>query len=392
MFSRTHVCVVGAFLISGLIQGCGGGGGGNFSGFPTMATATDTSQPNGAAASPDATTPGGTAPMPSSPTVPFPIAPTVPNTASEAGAALGTGLYVVSWGIGSINGKEDKSIWRRVLQGQEDGLHVVRDMVYAGNDQGGNDALGDALRPLFEPSNVRRGTELTEVRFDDANSMLQVGSWTADGFRPLVNWQVSLEQSDIAGQLIQEYLAANSSLTKPFTEQNVSGNFAAGSKGYRIDYSSDSDIFLYMHTAFATSQAEFERTSACGSPSMSPRLAYRIQAGGVLRILEIEAKPGCTTLMLDAGVEIGTGTWTQKTSDRGISYTQIDFPAEISYERFDPTFRASEYAAGVRDVRLVSSNGEWQAGYVIPAGVHFRSKNLLLNKIGADSVKTAAGM
>lgn len=110
-----------------------------------------------------------------------------------------------------------------------------------------------------------------------------------------------------------------------------------------------------------------------------------------MEIRELAQELGCTPSQVAAGTVIGMGTWTQRSVD-GLTYMQIDFPAGISYARFDPTFSATEYNAGIRAITIASTSGNWAAGYVVPAGVRFHSRNLALNKTAADAVKVVTGM
>lgn len=223
-----------------LLQACGGGGGGGSSYFPAAA-----SDPSGARAD-------------TSPSSSF-----VPQSA--AGTAMQDGLYAVSYGMGSINGKEDKSIWRTVLVGQVDQTQRPTSVVYSGNDQQGNDALADAGRPLFNPA-ATNGVynQILDTRFDDATSKLLLGP-VGQSFTASYDWDVSVEEADISDQSIQNFLVQNHSLSKPIEGLAVAGTFPADSKSFRLRYTASADRLLFgAYSPFIYTQAEFERSYYCG--------------------------------------------------------------------------------------------------------------------------------
>ena len=356
-----------------LLQACGGGGGGESSG---------SAAPNGGT-SPVLTESGATGPaQPSSQTPTF-------VAQSVLGKLLQDGLYAVSYGMGSINSKDDKSIWRTTLRTWPDGSHEPVSTAYAGNDQRGNDVLAESLWMVYEPDDNNR-TKVFYNRLDDANGKILVG----DGTSPFVarySWNVEIETLELAQTSFQQFISETSSLTKPIAGLTLTGNFPSGSRGYRLHYSADVDrIFFGRDEVFIRTQAEFERSYFCGYVAANARVAYRILPGGSMEIYEVDADTSCITAV-EAGKLIGVGTWVRKTGD-GFDYIEKNFPPEISYARLDPKFSAAEYAAGIREVELISPRGVWSSGYLVPAGVKFQGANLGLNKTAADAFKAAAPM
>lgn len=352
-----------------LLQGCGGGGGGN--GDAPGASSGAGGTPSTPSTQPSAGSSGFVA-------------------QSAVGKMLQGGVYAVSYGKGSINFKDDKSIWRTTLEKKLDGSYEPVSRVYAGNDQVGNDVLDESLRPLYDPS-AKTYTQILSSRLDDANGKILIGQQPAASFVARYAWKVDVDAVDLAGSAIQKFLSETFSQTKPIDDLAISGNFPAGSQGYRIAYSADVNRFLFeRNEVFVRSQAEFERSGSCGTKSGAARIGYLVQSGGVLEIYEIGSDTNCNAA-LDAGTLIGAGSWVRKAGD-GFDYIEITFPSGISYARFDSKFSEAEYAGGVRAVELIAPNGIWSSGYLIPAGVKFRARNLAINKVAADALKAAAPM
>lgn len=382
-----------------MISACGGGGGGGFSGGGFASADSGAARPTAAA---DGTTTangdsnvavgaGGTgAPVGGGGTV---VLPPVPVYTSDLGKAIQSGLYAVSYGMGSANGQPDKSIWKSGFSTLYS--YTTVDMTaYAGNDQLGNNVVSEAMRPPFDPDSTGGiASASPRVRYDDATSQLIASMVTATDLVPLQAWNVTLEQFDIAGTSIQDYLVTNRSLTKPIAGLSVAGSFGVGSKAYRIHYTAPAASFIFgWQDAFITSESDFATSSACGVASdASSRLALQIHANGTIDFLQIAQGTGCTPSILAAGTPAGTGSWVHKVIG-AVEYEEITFPVGVSPYLFDPAFLESEYAAGVSLVVMKSNAGRWSSGYLVPQGVSFQSRDLSLNFAAAASLKTVTGM
>ena len=356
-----------------LLQACGGGGGGESSASAAPVAGT-----------PPALTDGGATnqTQPSSPTPTF-------VAQSVLGTLLQNGVYAVSYGMGSINSKDDKSIWGTTLRTWPDGSHEPLSKPYAGNDVRGNDVLAESLWPVYEPDGNNR-SKILQSRLDDSTGKILV-SYETNPFAARYSWNVEVETVDLAHTSIQKFMSETSSITKPIAGLTLSGDFPSDSRGYRLHYSADVDrVFFRRDEVFIRSQAEFERSYFCGNLIAGARLAYRILPAGSMEIYEIDADTSCIPAV-EAGKLIGVGTWVRKTGN-GFDYIEKNFPSEISYARFDQKFSSTNYAAGVREVELISPRGVWSSGYLVPAGVKFQAANLGLNQTAADAFKAAAPM
>ncbi len=354
-----------------LLQACGGGG-----------------ESSGSAAPAGGTPPVSTESGAADPAQPSSQMPTF-VAQSALGKLLQDGLYAVSYGMGSINSKDDKSIWRTTLRTWLDGSHEPVSTTYAGNDQRGNEVLAESLWPVYEPDGNNRSRVLYN-RLDDANGKILVGDGTSP-FAARYIWNVEIDTVELAQTSFQQFMSETSSLTKPISTLTLDGSFPSESRGYRLRYSADVDrVFFRRDEVFIRTQAEFERSYFCGNVTADARVAYRILPGGSMEIYAIDADTSCIPAV-EAGKLIGVGTWVRKTGD-GFDYIEKNFPPDISYARFDPKFSAAAYAAGVREVELISPRGIWSSGYLVPAGVKFQAANLALNKTAADAFKAAAPM
>lgn len=362
-----------SLLSLALLQACGGGGDGG---------STSTSATGGHA--------GAGAPV-------SPANPNPPTSAfvatSTAGIALQQGLYAVSYGMGTINSLADKSIWQTKLGRTFGNLQATERSAYAGNAQGGNDVLEEATKDFH--TDAQLDTKMLYARFDDQASKLVVGAYgNGAEFLPRFEWGLAVERTDLSGTSIQDFLSSNQSVTKPITDATVAGSFASGSNAIRFTYTAMADHFLFQRESpFVRSQAEFERSGTCAAKTDEPtRLAAFNNLGGTVSIYEIPGDAPCSRDSAASASVLGTGTWTRKTGS-SFDYFQIDFPSGVAYSRLDPTFRQSEYDAGVRPVTFTTGRGgRWADGFVVPKGVSFQSRNLALNKVAADSVKTATGL
>ncbi|MFT4173386.1 MAG: hypothetical protein QM639_12550 [Rhodocyclaceae bacterium] len=379
---RAGLSVLSVALVAALTA-CGGGGGDNGNGSSGAGSTNSSNSTTGDASSSSSSSSGapGTDPTPTA------------AVSSAVGKVLKDGLYAVSYGMGSINGKSDKSIYRtRLGTKNANGKWFLYDTVHAGNDQGGNNALGDGQRAVLDPTSLYQGLKPLSAYFDDEQSTMTAGQGSP--FTPLETWKLDIEESDIAGQPIQDFLTTNRSVTKPIQGLSVGGSFAAGSKGYRVKYTAVADVFLFTQREPFLYRADvFERSYGCGvSNGQTARIGYEVMPNGVLQIVELADETGCTSAMFNTATVIGTGSWSLKSTGT-VSYYQIDFPAGIPVTRYESVFRDSEISPEIRKVLYTANDGsDWASGYIVPAGASFRSGNLMLNVTAADSVKQATGM
>ena len=375
-----------------LLQACGGGGGGGGQDGGGSADSRQTSSP---------------AELPYTGQQP----PAAFTATSEVGIALQKGLYATSYGIGTINGEPDASIWRTDLGSNDHDRQKIERAVYAGKTSEGNDVFADVMRDfalelpsasaLFG-SRYSASTGYSNIRgqFDDRSSELVVGTNESDGnsfkFMPRTTWGLSISQTDLSGTPVRDFLLSNVSLTKPYSELPISESFPPGSLGARFSYMAKADTFMYPNSEpFIYKEEEFIRAGWCSRQPEAGKttlLGWFNESDGRISIYEFPSGVKCSRDNAAPNLLIGTGAWARKAGP-AFNYWQMDFPASVPYSRVNPTFSQAEYDAGIRAVFIeTSGGGRWSSGFLVPAGVSFKAYNLALNKTAADAIKKALNL